>query len=134
MHRKTTVTYGTTQLDGDTQHQIIYLPANNEQLHLHSAQMQGDLSTIMHKQNEITAAFVKQQRLLSLPSLDIPVFNSDSLQYRKFIRAFEHGVESKANKANCLYFLEQFTKGQPRELVRSCQHMIPDRGNRTFWK
>lgn len=25
-------------------------------------------------------------------------------------------------------FLEQFTRGQPRELVRSCQHMIPDRG------
>lgn len=37
-------------------------------------------------------------------------------------------MESKANKADCLYFLEQFTKGQPRELVRSCQHMVPDRG------
>ena len=132
-HRKTTEPYGTTQY-GATQHQTLYFPVNNEQPasveqpHLHSAQMQGDLCTIMHKQNEITAALVQQQRLLSLPSRDIPVFDGDPLQYRNFIRAFEHGVESKANKADCLYFLEQFTKGQPRELVRSCQHIIPDRG------
>ncbi len=87
-----------------------------------------DLSAIMQRQNEITAALVQQQLLMSLPSRDIPVFEGDPLQYRSFIRAFEHNIESKANKADCLYFLEQFTKGQPRELVRSCQHMMPDRG------
>lgn len=27
-----------------------------------------------------------------------------------------------------MYFLEQFTRGQPRELVRSCQHMAPEHG------
>ena len=100
-YRKTTETYGTTQY-GDTK-QTLYLPVNNEQPasfeqpHLHSAQI-GDLCTIMHKQNDITAAFVQQQRLLSLPSRDILVFNGDPLQYRNFIRAFEHGVESKALK------------------------------------
>lgn len=37
-------------------------------------------------------------------------------------------MEEKAPKADCLYYLEQFTRGQPRELVRSCQHMAPERG------
>ncbi len=83
---------------------------------------------IMQKQNEITAALVQQQRSLSLPARDIPVFGGNPLEYRAFIRAFEHGVEERANKADCLYFLEQFTRGQPRELVRSCQHMVPERG------
>ena len=27
-----------------------------------------------------------------------------------------------------LYYLEQYTRGQPRELVRSCQHMDPESG------
>lgn len=86
------------------------------------------LFTIMQKQNEITAALVHQQRLLSLPARDIPIFDGDLFQYKAFIKAFEQGVENKACKADCLYYLEQFTKGQPQELVRSCQHMAPERG------
>lgn len=96
--------------------------------HLKPPSQAHDLYEIMHRQNEITAALVEQQRSMSLPNREIPVFDGDPLQYLHFIRAFEHGVESKANKADCLYFLEQFTTGQPRELIRSCQHMIPERG------
>lgn len=40
-------------------------------------------------------------------------------------------MEEKASKDECLYYLEQFTRGQPRELVRSCQHMDPDNGYTT---
>ena len=87
-----------------------------------------DILTIMHRQNEITAALVQQQHSLSLPPRDIPIFEGDPLQYRTFIKAFEQGVEEKAGKADCLYYLEQFTRGQPKELVRSCQHMAPERG------
>lgn len=29
---------------------------------------------------------------------------------------------------DCLCYLEQFIRGQPRELARSCQHMAPERG------
>lgn len=54
---------------GTTQHQTHSLPANNvqpaledEQQHTHPLQMQGDICTIMHRQNEITAALVQQQR------------------------------------------------------------------------
>ncbi len=88
----------------------------------------GGIYNIMQRQNEITAALVQQQLSMSLPARDIPVFDGNPLEYRAFIRAFEHGVEDRANKADSLYFLEQFTRGQPRELVRSCQHMVPERG------
>lgn len=88
----------------------------------------GDLFAIMQRQNEITAALVQQQRSLSLPPRDIPIFDGDPLQYRAFIKAFEQGVEEKAGQVDCLYYLEQFTRGQPRELVRSCQHMASERG------
>lgn len=67
-------------------------------------------------------------RLLSLPARDIPVFEGDPFQYKAFVKAFEQGVEDNASKADCLYYLEQFTKGQPKELVESCQHMDPERG------
>lgn len=87
-----------------------------------------EASTTMQKQNEITAALVQQQRSLSLLARDIPVSDGNPLEYRAFIRVFEHGVEDQANKADCLYFLEQFTRGQPRKFVCSCQHMVPERG------
>lgn len=83
---------------------------------------------IMEKQNEITAALVKQQLSTSLPPRTIPIFEGDPLEYRMFIKAFEQGVEAKTGKADCLYYLEQFTRGQPQELVRSCQHMTPEHG------
>lgn len=49
--------------------------------------------------------------------------------YKLFIRAFEHVIELKAdNSADKLYFLDQYTSGLPRDLVRSCLHINPDRG------
>lgn len=89
----------------------------------------GNIFTIMQKQNDITALLVQQQSSLSLPPRNIPTFDGNPLEYVTFIRAFEHGVEAKADSAvDCLYYLEQYTKGQPQELVKSCQHMPPDRG------
>lgn len=32
------------------------------------------------------------------------------------------------NSNDCLYYLEQYIAGQPRALVKSCQHMAADRG------
>lgn len=56
-------------------------------------------------------------------------FHGDPLQYRTFIRAFENCVEANAtNKGDCLYYLQQYTRGHPRELIGSCFHIAPDRG------
>ncbi|KAL1281782.1 hypothetical protein QQF64_000585 [Cirrhinus molitorella] len=88
-----------------------------------------DILTIMQKQNVITELLVKQQQLSQLPTKDISVFKGDALQYKSFMRAFEHAIEQKTNNdQDKLYFLEQFTDGEPQELVRSCAHMTPGKG------
>ncbi|KAL3975057.1 hypothetical protein ACER0C_023683 [Sarotherodon galilaeus] len=90
-----------------------------------------DLLSVMQKQNAITELLVKQQQLAQLPTKDIPVFKGDALQYKAFMRAFEHAVEQKTdNDQDKLYFLEQFTAGEPQELIRSCVHMTPSKGYR----
>lgn len=50
------------------------------------------------------------------------------MQYQAFIRAFKQLVEDKASQTDCLYYLEQFTTGQPKELIQSCQHMASELG------
>ncbi|XP_076839331.1 uncharacterized protein LOC143484479 [Brachyhypopomus gauderio] len=88
-----------------------------------------DIFTVIQKQNVITELLVKQQQLSQLPKKDIPVFKGDALQYKSFIRAFEHAIEQKTdNDQDKLYFLEQYTDGEPQELVRSCVHMTPSKG------
>ncbi len=82
---------------------------------------------MLQKQNEVTALLAQTQSLQFLPRREVPSFNGDPLQFRTFMRAFEHCVESKVQKEDCLYYLEQFTGGQPKELVRSCQNLPPDR-------
>lgn len=84
---------------------------------------------IMRKQNEITTLLVQQQCLSSLPKREIPIFDGSPLNYHSFIKAFENGVERNTdNNSDRLYFLEQYTRGHAKELVKSCQHLNPDRG------
>lgn len=85
----------------------------------------------MKKQNEITTLLIQQQCLSSMSKKEIQVFDGDPLQYQTFTKSFEHNTESKnQSHIDCLYYVEQYTIGQPRELVRSCLHMAPDRGFR----
>ncbi|KAL2099293.1 hypothetical protein ACEWY4_005773 [Coilia grayii] len=70
-----------------------------------------------------------QQSLSQLPQREVPVFSGDVLAYRSFIRAFESVIEKKTNSdQDKLFYLEQYTSGEPRDLVRSCEHMRPDKG------
>lgn len=84
---------------------------------------------VMCRQADLTKLLVKTHQLSLLPSREIPVFYGDPLQFELFIRVFEHSIEGKTdNSQDLLYFLEQYTGGQPRELVRSCIHMNPEKG------
>lgn len=57
--------------------------------------------------------------------------SSGPLQYQTFIKSFEHSIKSKTkHPKDCLYYLEQYTTGPPRNLARSCQYMAADRGFR----
>ncbi|KAK0146738.1 hypothetical protein N1851_013945 [Merluccius polli] len=86
----------------------------------------------MQRQNEITYMLVQQQMSATLPQRDITIFAGDPLQFVSFMRTFEHCIEERTSSyQDCLYFLEQYTRGQPRELVQSCLHMIPQQGYQT---
>lgn len=88
-----------------------------------------NLLSVMQQQNKITELLVKQQKVSTLPQMDIPVFNGDPLEFGFFMKAFEHGIEDRTeSNRDRLHFLQQFTRGRPKILVRSCSHMHPDRG------
>ena len=88
-----------------------------------------EILKVMQNQNVITELLVKQQQQSQLLMKDVPIFKGDALQYKTFIRMFEHSIEQKTdNEQDKLYFLEQFTAGEPQELVHSCAHMPPSKG------
>ena len=90
---------------------------------------QDTICKIMQHQNEITTMLMQQQMSATLPQRNIAVFDGDPLQCISFIQTFEHCIEAKASSyQDCLYYLEQFTRGQPRAVVRSCLHMPPHQG------
>lgn len=90
---------------------------------------EGNILKLIDKQNDIAALLVQQNNLSSLPPREVPFFDGDPLRYHDFMRTFEEVVEKKSSGyADSLHFLEQYTRGQPKELVRSCQHMIPSQG------
>ncbi len=96
----------------------------------HSANRQASDSIIqvMQKQHDLTELLVKQQRQVHLPSKDIQVFTGDPLTYKSFIRSF---IQRKTdNEKDKLCYLEQYTAGEPQELVRSCEYMPLWRGGR----
>lgn len=78
---------------------------------------------------EIANLLFQQQRLSLLPTRDIPVFDGEPLNFRSFMQAFVHGIENKAiSNQDRLYYLEQYTSDQSKELLRSCLHMNADDG------
>ena len=84
---------------------------------------------ILERQNGIVREFILQQQKATLPKRIIPTFGGNPLEYRMFIQAFVAGIESKEpDSTSRLYFLDQYTTGTAKELVRSCQHMSPVEG------
>ncbi len=86
------------------------------------------LHEVLQRQNEVTEMLIKQHNLSQLPQRDISTFTGDPLTYRSLLRAFEHAIDSKTDShQDRLYYLEQFMSGEPLDLIRSCEHMKPDR-------
>lgn len=87
---------------------------------------ENNILRVMNKQNEITEMLVKQTQLYQLPVKEVTVFKGDPLTFKSFIRAFEQTIEAKTDdESDKLYYLLQYTAGEPQELVRSCEHMPP---------
>lgn len=84
---------------------------------------------LLQQQNDITKLLIDKHQKSTLPPCEIPPFDGDPLEYRSFMRAFEHGIEDKTKSSkDRIYYLEQFTSGEPNNLVRSCMHMEPNKG------
>jgi len=79
---------------------------------------------VIEKQNEISLKIAKHQEKAELPKRELSVFNGeDIVEYRAFIQNFKRTITKKCESpADCFYYLEQYTSGFARQLVRSCSH------------
>ncbi|KAM7393992.1 hypothetical protein PAMP_020821 [Pampus punctatissimus] len=84
---------------------------------------------VLENQSELTRMLMKQQLLSTLPQGNIPTFDGQVLEYKSFIHSFKNMIEQKTdNNRDRLQFLIQYTKGQAKRLVQSCEYMAPERG------
>ena len=91
--------------------------------------LQRRQTDLQHQQNRIVEMLAQNQNRSKLPQPRVPVFDGNPMEYRTFISAFESLVEARTfSSTDRLYYLEQFTAGDVKELVRSCHHLPPDEG------
>ena len=65
-----------------------------------------------------------------LPKPDVPVFSGDVTRFHQFLRAFDSRVDAIVDDDESkAYYLEQFTSGVPRDIVRGCMY-LPSGGYR----
>ena len=69
--------------------------------------------------SELTGMLRLQQLRATLPHRTITPYNGDPLKFCTFMKSFEYGIERKCtDNMEKLYFLEEFTTGEPNILVR----------------
>ena len=89
-----------------------------------SARPDQDYLGIQRKQAELSQMIVTQQARSLLPSHEPPTFSGEVMSYPAFIAAFETLIESKVdNSSERLYFLNQYTSGKAKELIKGCLQM-----------
>ena len=89
-----------------------------------SAKPDQSYLNIHRKQTELTQMIATQQARSLLPSHEPPTFSGDVMSYPAFIAAFETLIESKVdNSSELLYFLDQYTSGKAKELIKGCLQM-----------
>ena len=86
-------------------------------------------NALQQQQNKIVEMLAAQQKKTNLPQQRVPIFDGDPMEYGAFVRAFQNIIESKTSSSSeRLYYLEQFTSGDVKELIRSCHYLPPERG------
>ena len=90
---------------------------NNNNTSTNSNGRQVEFGEVILKQKDIKEMLVTQQRLANLPQREVTVFSGDPFEFLPFLKAFEHIIHSRTdNDEDRLYYLEQFTCSEPREL------------------
>ena len=66
-------------------------------------------------------ALLMQQTRNALPKIEIQKFSGNVSDYISFMKKFDDLIESKIDDAEAkFHYLEQFTVGEPRDVVKSC--------------
>lgn len=108
------------------------LEARSEQLQLElqlaevGSYDESVLEPLRIKGHEVTSEDVlsSQVKHLLLPPTELRPFTGKIEDFRLFMRAFETRIESKTkDERELLFYLEQFTQGKAKQLVRSCLHL-----------
>ena len=90
---------------------------------------QRQQTALQVQQNRIVELLAVNQNKSRLPQPRVPMFDGNPVEYRSFIQAFENLIESRTQSSTeRLYYLEQYTSGDVKELVRSCHHLPPEEG------
>ncbi|XP_043241053.1 uncharacterized protein LOC122391322 [Amphibalanus amphitrite] len=93
--------------------------------------VQRQVSNEKYQHVDTTQALLTHLQRGQLPNVEIPVFSGEITKYRSFIRAFESRILSKTeDDEEKLFFLDQYTRGKPRDVIRGCLHMSPGAGYR----
>ena len=91
--------------------------------------LQEQQNALQLRQTRIMEMLAVNQNKSKLPQPRVPTFDGNPVEYRTFARAFESLIESRTSSSTeRLYYLEQYTAGDVKELVRSCHHLAPDEG------
>ena len=92
-----------------------------------STKLQEQQNALQRRQSRIMEMLAVNQNKSKLPQPRVPTFDGNPVEYRTFARAFESLIESRTSgSTERLYYLEQYTAGDVKELVRSCHHLAPD--------
>ena len=92
---------------------------------MESAKPDQSYLDIHRKQTELTQMIATQQARSLLPSHEPPTFPGDVMSYPTFIAAFETLIECKVdNSSELLYFLDQYTSGKAKEVIKGCLQMM----------
>ena len=100
-----------------------------DNLQLEAVTLQRQKTVLQAQQNRIVELLAVIQNKTKLLQPRVPFFDENPLDYRSFIRAFESLIESRTySSTERLYYLEQYTMGDVKELIKSCHHLPPDVG------
>lgn len=82
-----------------------------------------NIAQVLSKQNDLTRLLIENQARAKLPHHEPDVFDGEDItQYPSFILTFERSIEKSClTSDDKYYFLLKYTRGQAKELVRSCQ-------------
>ncbi|XP_028406789.1 uncharacterized protein LOC114529231 [Dendronephthya gigantea] len=95
------------------------LPLNNR--------IYDEFLKVQKKQTNISEIIMMQQARSLLPSHKPPTFSGNSMEYSRFINAFESLIEAKVESPiERLYFLDQYTSGKANEVIKGCIQMKSD--------